>query len=172
MWTEERIDELRRLWREGISCGIIAKRFETTRNSVIGKVHRLNLPARKTLVKQARQLDRRPSYRQRITPRLAVKRSGNGHHTYVHKRKSQEAPVIPVPVVLPEPESLNLTIMDLKPGQCRWAHGDGPFLFCGVPTGGDTYCPHHHGRAVKPEPVTRATRRRDERLVKLQELYL
>lgn len=158
MWTDERITELRKLWGEGISSGIIARQFNTTRNAVIGKVHRLDLPARVTLVSAARRRDRRTTYRQRHKSRLAIKRSGNGHHTYTRKIKSQEAPVTPKPVPLPEPAGLDLALMDLKPGQCRWAHGDGPFLFCGAAANdGKAYCAHHHARAYQPAESQRRT---------------
>lgn len=48
-WTDERIEMLRQLWRDGRSCSEIAAILGggATRNSVIGKVHRLGLPDRK-----------------------------------------------------------------------------------------------------------------------------
>lgn len=165
-WTPEAVDALKALWMDGLSCSVIGARIGATRNAVIGKVHRLDLPKRRTLVSQKRKRDTRPKYSQRITPRLAVKRSGNGHHTYVHRRKEQEAPVIRVPVVLPEPASLDLTILTLQPGQCRWAHGDGPFLFCGHPTDeGMSYCPHHYARTIQPQWRRKAMSRRDGKIV-------
>ena len=46
-WTEERVSKLKKLWMEGRSASQIAAEFgDTTRNAVIGKVHRLNLSAR------------------------------------------------------------------------------------------------------------------------------
>lgn len=49
MWTEERVDTLKRLWAEGLSASQIATRLgDVTRNSVIGKVHGLGLPGRRT----------------------------------------------------------------------------------------------------------------------------
>ena len=44
-WNEERIAALKAMWTEGHSCSQIASRLGNgiTRNSVIGKVHRLNL---------------------------------------------------------------------------------------------------------------------------------
>ncbi len=47
MWTEQRVADLRRLWAEGLSASQIARRLgNTTRNAVIGKVHRLGLASR------------------------------------------------------------------------------------------------------------------------------
>lgn len=40
--------ELRRLWAEGLSGSEIADRMKLTKNAVIGRVHRLNLPARRS----------------------------------------------------------------------------------------------------------------------------
>ncbi len=48
-WSEERVAELRRMWAEGWSASQIAKALGgTTRNAVIGKVHRLGLEQRGT----------------------------------------------------------------------------------------------------------------------------
>lgn len=58
-----------------------------------------------------------------------------------------------------EPPPLGLALADLEPGQCKWPHGDGPFVFCGHPAvAGEAYCPAHKARAFRPyEPKTRAT---------------
>lgn len=45
-WTEARDDELRRLWATGTRTGLIAEALRTTRNAIIGRVHRLHLPKR------------------------------------------------------------------------------------------------------------------------------
>tara|TARA_B100000029_G_C17136964_1_gene800912 strand:+ start:58 stop:555 length:498 start_codon:yes stop_codon:yes gene_type:complete len=46
-WTAEREEKLKELWKKGHSGSEIANILgNTTRNAVIGKAHRLNLPAR------------------------------------------------------------------------------------------------------------------------------
>lgn len=46
-WTlGDRLEQLRRLWGEGRSGSEIAKEIGTTKSSVVGKAHRLGLPAR------------------------------------------------------------------------------------------------------------------------------
>ena len=45
-WTEETIARLRVLWRDGIATAEIGRRMGTSKNSVIGKAHRLDLPPR------------------------------------------------------------------------------------------------------------------------------
>ena len=45
-WTPAALDTLRALWDEGLSAAAIGRRLGTTKNSVVGKCRRLNLPAR------------------------------------------------------------------------------------------------------------------------------
>ena len=48
-WTDERVEQLKKLWAEGLSASQIAGRLGgVTRNAVIGKVHRLGLSGRAT----------------------------------------------------------------------------------------------------------------------------
>jgi len=46
-WTDERVEQLKKMWGEGLSASQIAKELGgVTRNAVIGKVHRLGLSNR------------------------------------------------------------------------------------------------------------------------------
>ncbi len=45
-WTPERVETLTKLWNEGLYASDIGKTLGCTRNAVIGKANRLNLPAR------------------------------------------------------------------------------------------------------------------------------
>src|SRR5246127_3490779 len=46
-WTDERVENLKKLWGEGLSASQIAAELGgITRNAVIGKVHRLGLSGR------------------------------------------------------------------------------------------------------------------------------
>src|SRR5690606_16559827 len=48
-WTDERVEQLKRLWAEGLSASQLAGRLGgLTRNAVLGKVHRLALSGRAT----------------------------------------------------------------------------------------------------------------------------
>lgn len=48
-WTDERVEGLKALWAFGLSASQIARILGgVTRNAVIGKVHRLGLPGRKS----------------------------------------------------------------------------------------------------------------------------
>lgn len=51
-WTPERVEALRALWKEGLSCAQIAKQLgHVTRSAVIGKAHRLGLDGRQNPAK-------------------------------------------------------------------------------------------------------------------------
>src|SRR6202012_3798593 len=46
-WTEERIEALTKLWREGLSASQVARQLGgISRSAVIGKVHRLGIAGR------------------------------------------------------------------------------------------------------------------------------
>ena len=45
-WTDMTITELERLWNEGRSSAEIARQLNVSKNSVIGKARRLDLPRR------------------------------------------------------------------------------------------------------------------------------
>ena len=53
VWTPDRIEMLQSLWREGHSASAIAEKLGgISRNAVIGKAHRLFLPARPSPIKR------------------------------------------------------------------------------------------------------------------------
>lgn len=46
IWSTELVSELGRLWQDGLSTAEIGRRLGISKNAVVGKAHRLNLPAR------------------------------------------------------------------------------------------------------------------------------
>jgi GcrA cell cycle regulator len=46
-WGEPEIAKLRELWTAGLSCAQIARELKTSKNSVVGKAHRLGLSQRR-----------------------------------------------------------------------------------------------------------------------------
>ena len=126
-WTGERDAILVRLWTEGFSASQIAAQISdvvVSRMAVIGRVHRLKLPARK--------------------PRQPARRKPRKVRMFVPKPPPPQPPKPPPPPP-GEPKMRRLKLVDLKPTSCRWPIGDGPqWLFCGADRAeGGVYCPFH-----------------------------
>jgi len=51
-WSEETIVNLRALWAEGHSTAEIGRRLGVSKNAVVGKAHRLDLPARPSPIRR------------------------------------------------------------------------------------------------------------------------
>ena len=51
-WTPTRISILIALWNEGLTTSVIGQRLGVTKNAVVGKVHRLGLPKRRSPIRQ------------------------------------------------------------------------------------------------------------------------
>ncbi len=154
-WTDERVEQLKTLWAEGLSAAQIANKMGgVTRNAVIGKVHRLGLSGRATPAKPQRG---------RAAPELKV----NG--------EARRAPAEEVKPVIPEPEFIapatldtgdQVTVATIKNNMCKWPIGDpatDDFHFCGQTTlPGKSYCAYHAHMAFQP-PQRRTERRPDPR---------
>ena len=53
-WTDDTIRALRQLWSEGHSTAEIGRRMGISKNAVVGKSHRLDLPARPSPIRTGR----------------------------------------------------------------------------------------------------------------------
>lgn len=51
VWSEDKIKKLKKMWLAGKATAEIAKALGMSKNSIIGKVHRLELPARPSPIK-------------------------------------------------------------------------------------------------------------------------
>jgi GcrA cell cycle regulator len=140
-WTPERIERLKRLWSEGYSCTQIARELDCglSRNAVIGKVSRMGLPGRQTIVREKRRS---------ITSTYSKALPFNSQYLQGKpKRKPVEfAPdtrcVRPVEMV---PEAERVHLLDLEPHHCRFPFGEGTEIsFCGrKKVAGLPYCESH-----------------------------
>lgn len=122
-WTEERVENLRAFWALGLSAGQIATKLgDTTRNAVIGKVHRLGLPERKSYT--------RPVKRRHKTQKIKIEINVGGQ---------------------PVSRQIPLADLELNECRWIIGEGY-PYLCCGHSKHGDSlYCKHHTARATKPE---------------------
>lgn len=130
-WTPEAVAELRRLWDERISANLIAQRMGTSKNSILGKAHRLAFPSRESPIKH---VSSRP-----VKPRVI------------------RLPPSPTPLPI-EMESSPVVLSARE--TCQWIDGKPQgrtTLFCGAPTvRGSSYCPKHHARCwITPVAVNK-----------------
>jgi GcrA cell cycle regulator len=142
-WTDERVEQLKSLWTEGLSASQIARVLGgVTRNAVIGKVHRLGLAGR-----------------------AGPTRSERPRHAAAHRSVARTAPVAKEiveedPIVLDDGSFV--TVLSINDRMCRWPIGDpseGAFHFCGhKPKDGSPYCEAHARKAYQPH-----IQRRDRR---------
>jgi GcrA cell cycle regulator len=149
-WTAERDTQLRLLQAAGLSCSIIAARMGTTRNAVIGRIHRLGIPGRQPTTRRtypkARKPAGKPIQSKPLSPAAqvikAIKRDG-----------------LPVPP-LAETDVPRVAFIDLENHHCRFIalpEPVGPFVpqFCGLPKAkGLAYCEAHVVRCYSgPNPA-------------------
>lgn len=180
-WTDERVDQLKKMWAEGQSASQIAKELGgVTRNAVIGKVHRLGLSNR------AGSAPAKPEKKTAKADAPAAKASAKA------QPKAPETPPRPVvphrkPIITagqplpPQPsaneispealasvrevekKSKKISLMELTERTCKWPVGDPAtedFWFCGLPVQqGKPYCEAHVGVAFQPMSSRRDRRR-------------
>jgi len=159
-WTDDRVEQLKKLWTEGLSASQIAARMGgVTRNAVIGKVHRLGLSGRARPSRPARTIARTP--RQRPSGPSYPPSYGSAGNTAL---KSDPAPDIsPREDIAPEPAPLRavelphgkrMTILMLTDRTCKWPigdPGDEDFHFCGHRSDPSSpYCQAHARLAYQP----------------------
>lgn len=121
-WTDEQVEELKRLWNEGLTTGDIGKALGVSKNAVVGKAHRLGLNSRPSPIRRDED--------EAATPELPL----NPVKTEKVKAAKKQA------------EKL-FTVNDLTHSSCRWPIGDpkdADFHFCGKEALPDKpYCAEH-----------------------------
>ena len=142
-WTEERVEQLKTLWTEGLSASQIARVLGgVTRNAVIGKVHRLGLAGRASSTRSDR-------------PRHA-----SSHRSVARAPAAEPQIVEEDPIILEDGNFA--TVLTINDRMCRWPIGDpseNEFHFCGRnPKSGSPYCEAHARKAYQPH-----VQRRDRR---------
>jgi GcrA cell cycle regulator len=137
-WTDEKIETMRRLLAEGFSCGYVAAQLGTTRNSVIGKVRRIEI---ETGEKWKRPSGRTYGARQKAPPAATP-----GLATVLQLKRPLPASARPKPVKYVP--GVPVGIIDAT--GCRWpvdqGNVPGRHLFCNGAIHKGSYCEFHAKR--------------------------
>lgn len=163
-WNEERVEQLKKLWLEGLSASQIASRLGgVTRNAVIGKVHRLGLSGRATTSRMKSHRHRPRVSAAAAAKRLARSRFGNSGNPALRALYQPDVePFQPAVEELVIPLHERKTIQTLGECHCRWPIGDPQtpdFHFCGkTKVSGLPYCEFHSRRAFQPPQSRRRER--------------
>lgn len=149
-WPDETVERLKKLWEEGLSASIIASRLGcgVTRNAVIGKAYRLELPGRATTSKMQgkRSAKRRPQGPPHPTAKP---------ETPLQKLIREGSPLPP----RMETDVASVSFADFERHRhCAWIPGDPAEdfkldkpMYCGLkPVLGLPYCHAHSIRAHSP----------------------
>ena len=152
-WTTEK-EELLVQWRkDGKTASEIGAHLRCTRNAVLGRAHRMNLPKRPTLKpKSARapQSTRLPSM-----PSPAVRLGIVKPAVRVQRAKAKIPTIKLTAHPLPLQTGARLTILTLSAETCKWPIGDvghDDFCFCGhAPRDGSPYCEFHAQLSCQPK---------------------
>ena len=139
-WTNDRVEKLKKLWKEGHSASQIAGLIgNTTRNAVIGKAHRLNL--------QARTISKKPK------SKINTENSNTSEikHQKLGRKARFKALLLDKNFEQENPKKLE----ELDEKTCRWPIGhpyEKDFYFCGrTPIDKFPYCKLHLLYAFQPK---------------------
>ena len=175
-WTDERVERLKKLWADGLSASQIAAQLGgVSRNAVIGKVHRLNLPGRaksggqaSVRTKRTTAAPRAPNYAGRTATTQSARPVGRSSGGAALKQDvdldvvaSEEIDTRPMDDVV-VPISRRLTLVELSERTCKWPLGDPlqeGFHFCGNDSGdASPYCGYHAKMAFQPSSERKRAR--------------
>jgi len=123
-WTDERIEQLKQLWEQGLSASAIGRALGVTKNAVVGKAHRLKLSSRPSPIRKgAKPPVKRATVLAR--PTMAPPASSYAGLTPTEKpsSKTSAAPLrATAPQVQGTPDSISAPAVAKRIGQPR---GDG-----------------------------------------------
>ena len=142
-WTEETIARLRELWAEGHSTAEIGRRMGISKNAVVGKAHRLNLPARPSpILRDHAAAPPRPPMPRRITGPTLPSLAGVATAPLPRPVAAEAQPEPPKPQPVRP-----VTARALRPQTCCWPLGEPgtrTFHFCDAEAlPGKPYCAAH-----------------------------
>ena len=137
-WTQDRIERLKILWREGKTAEYIAHELAhgISRSAVLGKVYRMGLSAGRA----AAPPTMKPRPARALTSRAPT----------LPAPSPQEGPADDCPE---PPETGRASLLTVRRHDCRWPLGDPgsrSFSLCGRPAVRGAYCAPHAQIAYRP----------------------
>ncbi len=159
-WTDERINTLKKMWKEGKSAAEIAKTLGkgVTRNAVIGKAHRMGLSGRPSPIKKPAP-PKKEAAPKIVKTAAAPKAAAPSKKTAASAASAKAAPPSREAEELKKLESAapkiggGIALIDLTERMCKWPIGDpkdADFSFCGLTIrAGTPYCPEHAAMAYQ-----------------------
>jgi GcrA cell cycle regulator len=132
-WDTAAIERLKILWKDGYSASEVGAFLGVSRNSVIGKLHRLGLTG-------MRRRRTRPEGSK--APRMRAPKPVRRPQPQIPQMRTDKRPPGPL-------APFTLSLLELGPRHCKWpSEGDAPWTFCGAERlEGLPYCGAHHQRA-------------------------
>jgi hypothetical protein len=125
-----------KLWEQGFSGSHIGKELCITRNSVMGRIHRL-----------------------RAAGVVVASRTTDAAFDMPKKKDYRKPYPAPKPEPLPIDRTKGVSFWDIRSGDCKFIVNDGAassYIFCGVPADAGSYCKEHYNLCyVPPEPKRR-----------------
>lgn len=148
-WTEQMVEDLKKMWHEGLTTGEIGKRLGVSKNSIVGKVHRLQLSGRPSPIKKKDE-----AAPEKTMPEKTAKKEEKAAPAKPKEEKKPEPakeekfePIAKMSLKSNFPHSGKTSLTDLDNHTCRWPIGDPKdenFHFCGRKVKiGQTYCEEH-----------------------------
>lgn len=178
-WTTEMLARLEKLYSgtkissQGIADKINAEfNMNFSRNAIIGKINRLELREKYSVIHAIRQRNRKHNVgggRPRNPPRPplpvasvedvgpapvnARNETRQKSDVIQHRLVATECKALPEFKSDPPSSSGGVTLLELNHNTCRWplgeVHARPPYMFCGDPIReGSPYCKHHYARNV------------------------
>jgi GcrA cell cycle regulator len=137
VWSDERIAELKEKWANRVSAALIAAEFQTSRNSILGKINRLGLSrprwsGKPRPIVPTDSAERNRKWRERIRQKASGFIASPWRESKLARTPPKPRPVITEP--LPE---TRVSVFDVTDHQCRWPcfEGDEPIFdkfYCGA----------------------------------------
>jgi len=152
-WSEAELLTLRRLWAEGVTAMAIGREMGRSRNSVVGKAHRLLLAPRPSPIGQRRGEVREAKPRVTQPVLASAVRPVVVRLAPVQIASLGRRPPAPPPSAPPEPPQAPPQTVE----GCQWIENEArPWRYCGAPAvPGRPYCLPHMRLCYLPPPRSR-----------------